>query len=258
MRQPWRLVTLSAISALVATAALLVAGAATAASVTPTAYSGNISVVKSGNSYGCVDFVNGAFVGVQSSEPVADGRHQYTGTTPNNTPFTLTVTQHTLAPGTEGNSIDFSITGGVVLVAAVKGAASFNLYDYQSTGGSTADTDLRAPNFPGGISHYVFCIGNANPTAVAFRSASAVRTKAGVVVRWKTAAEVDTLGFNVYRLVNGKRVQANKHLILVHGGTYSFVDRKAPGARNLRYRIQAVHTDGSRSWFGPLAVKRQS
>jgi hypothetical protein len=257
MRQ-WKLVTLSTVSALVVTAALLVAGAATAASVTPTTVEGNINVVKSGNNYGCVDFVNGEFVGVQTSSPVADGQVQYTGNTPNSTPFTLTVIQHTLAPGTEGNSIDFSITGGVVLVAAVKGASNFNVYNYQPTGGATADTDLRAPNFPGRISHYVFCIGNANPSAVTFRSASAVRTKAGVVVRWKTAAEVDTLGFNVYRLVKGKLVHANKHLILVHGGTYSFLDRKAPSARNLRYRIQAVHADGSRSWFGPLAVKRQS
>jgi hypothetical protein len=248
----WKLVTLSTISALVATAALLVAGAATAASVTPTVVEGNITTTGGGNNYSCADFVEGDYTAVGTSGPVADGNNVLMGNTPNNTPFTLTITQQ------NGNSIDFSITGGVVLVAAVKGASSFNLYDYQGTGGSTADTALVPPNFPGQISHYVFCIGNANPSAVAFRSASAVRTKAGVVVRWKTAAEVDTLGFNVYRLVKGKLVHANKHLILVHGGTYSFVDRKAPSARNLRYRIQAVHTDGSRSWFGPLAVKRQS
>ena len=260
MRQPWKLVTLSTISALVATAALVVAGGAAAASVTPTEIAGNITVDGNGNNYGCSDFVNVGtlFVGASTSTPQPDGVKVFTGTTPNSTPYTLTVTQHTLPPGDPskpGNSIDFTITGGVVLVVGVKGSDSFNLYDYQGTGGSTADTDLRNPNFPGQMSHYVFCIGNGNPSAVAFRSASAVRTKAGVVVRWKTATEVDTLGFNVYRLVKGKLVHANKHLILVHGGTYSFVDRKAPSARNLRYRIQAVHTDGSRSWFGPLAVK---
>ena len=252
MRQPWKLVTLGTISALVATVALLVAGAATAASVTPTVVEGNITVGGGGNNKSCADYVTGDYTAVGTGAPVADGQNVLMGTTPNSTPFTLTITQ------TGGNSIDFSISGGVVLVAAVKGSSSFNLYDYQGTGGSTADTALVPPNFPGQMSHYVFCIGNANPSAVAFRSGSAVRTKAGVVVRWKTASEVDTLGFNVYRLVNGKLVHANKHLILVHGGAYSFVDRKAPSARNLRYRIQAVHTDGSRSWFGPLAVKSQS
>ena len=255
MRQPWKFVTLGTISALVATAALFVAGGAIAASVTPTEYPGNITVDGNGNSDGCADYVDGDFVGVETTSPVSDGVHVYNGNTPNNSPFTLTVTQHTLAPGSEGNSIDFSITGGLVLVAAVKGAETYNLYDYQPAG-STGNTDLRAPNFPGRISHYVFCIGDpGTPSAVAFRSASAVRNGHAVVVRWKTASEVDTLGFNVYRQVNGKLVRANKHLILVHGGSYSFTDRKAPSARNLRYRIQAVHTDGSRSWFGPLAVR---
>jgi len=261
MRQAWKIVSLGTISALVATAALVFAGGAIAASVTPTEVSGNITVDGSGNNDGCGDYVSVPFVGASTSTPQPDGVKIFNGTTPNNTAYTLTVTQHTLPPGDPtkpGNSIDFTITGGVVLVVGVKGSNSYNLYDYQGTGGTTADTDLRNPNFPGQMSHYVFCIGNANPSAVAFRSASATRTKAAVVVRWKTAAEVDTLGFNVYRLVNGKRVAANKHLILAHGGAYSFVDRKAPTARSLRYRIEAVHADGSRTLFGPLAVKRQS
>jgi hypothetical protein len=248
MRSSWKFVTLS-ITALVATAALL-AGAATAASVTPTVVVGNINVEKSGNNYGCVDFVTAgtAFVGSQTSAPVADGQSQYTGTTPNNSSYTLTVNQ------TGGNTIDFSITGGTVLVAAVKAGDSFNVYDYQP-GGTTSDTGLTGPDSSQRISHYVFCIGDPIVTAVAFRSGSAVRSGHAVVVHWKTASEAGTLGYNVYRLVNGKLVRANKHLILTHGGSYSFTDRKAPTAKSLRYRIQAVHTDGSRSWYGPLAVK---
>jgi hypothetical protein len=253
MRQPWKFATLSTLSVLVATAALVLAGVGTAASVTPTEVTGNITVAGGGQNHSCGDYVTVPFTAVGTSGPAANGPNILTGKTPGDADFTLTVTTN------NQTSIDFSITGGIVLVAAVKGASSFNLYDYQPFG-STGDTNLVPPANGGttSISHYVFCIGDAAPSAVAFRSASAVRSGHAVVVRWKTASEVDTLGFNVYRQVNGKLVHANKHLILVHGGTYSFVDRKAPSARNLRYRIAAVHADGSRSWFGPLVVKRQS
>lgn len=247
MRASWKFVTLS-LMAVVATAALMVAGAATAASVTPTAVTGNITVTGGGNNKSCADYVSGSYTAVGTSGAVADGQNVLTGTSPNNTPFTLTITQ------TGGNSIDFSIIGGTVLVAAVKGSNAFNLYDYQPNG-TTADTALVPPNYPGQISHYVFCIGDPIITAVSFRTASAVRTHHAVVVRWKTASEADTIGYNVYRLMKGKLVRANKHLILVHGGSYSFTDSKAPSARSLRYRIAAVHSDGSKNWFGPLAVK---
>src|SRR5262249_11287129 len=163
MRSSWKFVTLSTM-ALVATAALMVAGAATAASVTPVEIQGNITITGGGNNKRCAGSMTRTFTATGTGAPVADGASVYTGNTPNNTPFTLTVTQ------TNGNSIDFSITGGTVLVAAVKGSNSFNLYDYQPVG-STADTALVPPNFPavGAISHYVFCIADPTVTAQVFR-----------------------------------------------------------------------------------------
>jgi hypothetical protein len=88
--------------------------------------------------------------------------------------------------------------------------------------------------------------------AARFRWASATRTKQGVLVRWRTASEVDALGFNVYRAVQGKRLRANAHLLPARGASaYSFLDRRAPKATSLRYWIQLVNLDGSRSWYGP-------
>jgi hypothetical protein len=100
--------------------------------------------------------------------------------------------------------------------------------------------------------------GSCNvPTAVAVRTASAVRTRAGVFVRWRTASESQTLGFNVYRVRQGKLVKLNRALIAsVFGGTarghaYSWLDRTAPRAtRTLAYRLQAVGLDGTRRWVG--------
>src|SRR5215218_2494751 len=95
-------------------------------------------------------------------------------------------------------------------------------------------------------------------TSVAFASAKATRTSHGVVVRWKTAAALNTVGFNVYRLVNGKRMKVNAHLIHSRAsGSYSVADRKAGRSSSLRYRIEAVLANGKRAWYGPLAVTRQ-
>ena len=93
-------------------------------------------------------------------------------------------------------------------------------------------------------------------SAVSFRSLSASPARGGVLVRWRTASEVDTLGFHVYRQVNGKRVRVNRTLIAAKGrGNYSFLDRKAPRAKNVRYWLRVVNLDGSRSWYGPAAPR---
>jgi hypothetical protein len=91
-------------------------------------------------------------------------------------------------------------------------------------------------------------------TAVTFRSFTAVRTRKGVLLRWRTAAEVETLGFNVYRGSRGSH-RLNRHLIAsrgqVAGSTYSFLDRQAPHRGAQRYWLQVVDTHGDRTWHGP-------
>jgi hypothetical protein len=99
------------------------------------------------------------------------------------------------------------------------------------------------------------------PTAVTMlANSSARRTPLGALVRWRTATEANQLGFNVFREVSGKRVRANRTLLpSVFGGTvrghaYSFLDRKAPQAVKLRYWIQNVWRNGTRTWSGPIAL----
>lgn len=122
-----------------------------------------------------------------------------------------------------------------------------------------------------GATHYVWsffaCAAGANggscnvPTAVALRTASATRTRAGVLVRWRTASESQTLGFSVYRVRQGKFVKVNRSLIpSVFGGTatghdYSWFDRRAPNTA-VKYRLQTVNLDGTRSWAGVASVQR--
>ena len=93
--------------------------------------------------------------------------------------------------------------------------------------------------------------------AATFSSLRVTRSQRGVVVRWRTASEVDALGFNVYRAIQGKRVRANARLLAARGaGAYAFLDRRAPRTKSVRYWIQLVNLDGPRSWCGPARVAR--
>src|SRR5829696_6621013 len=103
-----------------------------------------------------------------------------------------------------------------------------------------------------------FKVGSTIVTAATFASAHATRAAHGVVVRWRTAAAINTVGFNVYRVVKGKRTKVNARLIHSRAsGSYSVLDRKAGRSSSLRYRIEAVLANGTRAWYGPLAVTRQ-
>lgn len=97
------------------------------------------------------------------------------------------------------------------------------------------------------------------PTAVKLRTFSAAPTNKGVMLHWKTAAEVQTLGFNVYRQQGTKLVKVNAKLIAAHGITspghsYSLVDRHVSRAPVVRYRLQEVQQNGSRVWLARTSL----
>src|SRR5262249_16870907 len=117
-----------------------------------------------------------------------------------------------------------------------------------------------APSTTTGTVYYddVF-FDDATTTAVRLSSFSAARTKPGVRLRWRTGTEASTVGFHVYRSDGARWTRIDRQLIAargsVAGARYSFLDRRAP-ARKLAYRLQAVGTDGSRTWYGRAIVAR--
>jgi hypothetical protein len=100
-------------------------------------------------------------------------------------------------------------------------------------------------------------IFQTEPLAAELASFTAVPTAAGVRLRWRTGTNADTLGFYVFRQHAGRRVRVDKRLIpakgSLSGARYSFLDRRAPRGR-LTYRLQAVGSDGSRTWYGPARM----
>lgn len=113
---------------------------------------------------------------------------------------------------------------------------------------------------PSQLPYYRVTLANSPPTAVVLRSASAARTSRGIVVRWRTAVEDHLLGFNLYRVQRGKSVRLNRVLIpgvfagTTRGHSYSRLDPFAPRTGPLRYRLQEVRLDGTRSWLDSVMV----
>jgi hypothetical protein len=104
-----------------------------------------------------------------------------------------------------------------------------------------------------------FIYGNPTATtASTFVSFTGRRAEPGVVLRWRTAQEVGSLGFNVYRGPAGHRIRLNRTILRakgsVSGARYIYRDARALRHSRLRYWLEEVGTDGSHQWRGPLVV----
>src|SRR5262245_54804331 len=82
-----------------------------------------------------------------------------------------------------------------------------------------SDTDVAPANTQAVEIYLLVNIGTANfdnvlldgtPLAVTLTSFRAARSHKGVVLRWRTGTEADTLGFNVYRQLGSRRVRVNR------------------------------------------------
>lgn len=90
------------------------------------------------------------------------------------------------------------------------------------------------------------------PTAVTLHAIHAVKTRAGVQLRWRTTSGSRALGFNVYRNQRGK---LNHTLIASQPGKsgYSWLDRRVPTG-TLRYWLEEISVSGARRRHRPIIV----
>lgn len=95
------------------------------------------------------------------------------------------------------------------------------------------------------------------PTATTLRSFTARREVGTVVVRWRTASELDALGFNLYRSIGtGPFRKQNARLVraqragTARGASYRVVDRSVRASLVYTYRLQLVDRRGRKTWYG--------
>lgn len=171
---------------------------------------------------------------------------------------------HTIGPLGADAAYDFAgfdiaADGTAFAAFAVEGTLNSGLYTINLTTGAATLVGLL-----GGVTPQDPVVGMtaacSSPTHVKAQSISAKRRLGGgVLVRWRTATEIDTLGFNVYREKSGKRARLTRTLIAAGGfgrstgRSYSYVDRHG-GKGTARYWIEAVALDDSRSWLGPATA----
>jgi hypothetical protein len=151
---------------------------------------------------------------------------------------------HTLSPNPDGA---WHQVTGTFDFPATAGSAFFDVFEGCNSCTTTLTVNFDDIDVEGEV------------LAVTLSSFRAVRSHKGVVLRWRTGTEADTLGFNVFRQRGaGKRVRLNRRLLpalgAVAGSSYSFLDRRAPRHTGVRYWLQDVSTRGVRTWHGPVRV----
>jgi hypothetical protein len=113
------------------------------------------------------------------------------------------------------------------------------------------------------VSSYAFAIATPSnqsrfenkESQLQLTSVTATATEAGVLLRWTTNPVADNLGFNIYRLKDGKRTRVNQEIIpgslfgpgtpaqMPAGYSYGWFDRG--GSSDTTYLIESVSIDGS-------------
>jgi hypothetical protein len=90
-------------------------------------------------------------------------------------------------------------------------------------------------------------------------------TKALVVVKWSTASELDTVGYNLYRSETSTDpgIRMNVDLIAASedsqtGGDYQYRDTNVKPGKVYYYYLEDVSSDGTTSRHGPVVVKAQA
>lgn len=102
----------------------------------------------------------------------------------------------------------------------------------------------------------------AGTTAIVLESFTATRQGDTVAVRWVTSAEINTLGFHLYRSTDGSRTNATRvtpDLILgagrgQGGTTYTWTDTDIAEGATYTYWLQEVEVDGSSNEYGPATA----
>jgi hypothetical protein len=101
------------------------------------------------------------------------------------------------------------------------------------------------------------------PTAVTLASFGADAAGPAVVLNWETAAEIDSVGFNVYRAesADGLRTKLNSALIASKapgspmGASYQFADDTARAGITYFYWLQELDANGEAAEYGPVSAE---
>jgi hypothetical protein len=104
------------------------------------------------------------------------------------------------------------------------------------------------------------------PTAVTLASFGAAAAGGAIVLNWETAAELNSVGFNVYRAASadGLRSRLNGSLIASQapgsptGASYQFTDDTARAGMTYYYWLHEVDANGGMDEYGPVSAQLEA
>ncbi len=100
------------------------------------------------------------------------------------------------------------------------------------------------------------------PTAVKLGYVKGWWAGGQVTVEWETVSELNTLGFDLYRLDGGDRIRVNADLVAAlnveRGGVYRVTEAMGKPTGPLKYLLVELETTGKQIEYGPFTVAVQS
>jgi hypothetical protein len=101
------------------------------------------------------------------------------------------------------------------------------------------------------------------PTVVKLTSFTALQQAQGLLLRWTTGLELETLGFHLYRSLEGRRegaLRVTPRLIPAHGqsggASYTWLDTTVEPGRRYTYWLAETELSGSKREYGPALTLR--
>ena len=169
---------------------------------------------------------------------------------------------YTVSTTTVSCSLGNLSVGSLVVITINVNANTFSSSTL-STNTATVSATTGDPNLSNNTASFASTI--AAPTAVQLASFRAYpRQGGGILLEWKTRAEIRNLGFNVYRLDGSGRQRLNPSIIagsalLIRGAlphhaakTYQWFDPS--GTPQSTYGLEDVDLNGTRTTHGPVSV----
>ena len=89
--------------------------------------------------------------------------------------------------------------------------------------------------------------------------------QSSVIITWSTSSELDTAGFNLYRIDDSGNPDQKVNVNLIPaapdpliGGEYSYEDSDVSPGKIYQYELEEVEFSGGSSRFGPIKVEAQN
>ncbi len=197
--------------------------------------------------------IKGIYGGAETSG-VAPASGSHTGGYP------VVITGTNLSNGTLGDVTNVTLCGVSATVVSVAGGTQVVVTAGSTSGSVTGAVRVCSADF--GVTAKADAFSYIKPTVVTLAGVRMEDVDGHVRICWETGMELETAGFNVYRLEGGAWVKVNATLIPAQGwpnggvgASYCLDDPGAVAGGAYQYAIEEIERSGDALTYGPFNVR---